>query len=98
VLAARAEALGLALGQAAVPCQVRPVEGRVGGGSMPTATLASWAVLVETGQPDRLMDRLRAGEPPVVARIVDGAVALDVRCLADADLEPLAGCVRAALG
>ena len=38
-------------------------------------------------------EKLRAGVPPVVARIVDDEVWLDVRCLQDAQLEAVARAV-----
>jgi len=33
---------------------------------------------------------LRAGEPPVIARVADSRLLLDVRCLGDEDLESVA--------
>jgi L-seryl-tRNA(Ser) seleniumtransferase len=92
----RATALAALLAQRGLACQLRPVEGRVGGGSMPTAALPSTAVVLEGAQPERLAERLRLGTPPVLARIVEGAVTLDVRCLADHELELLAAGVERA--
>lgn len=96
VLKVRARRLATALGAAGLSSRVVEVEGRVGGGSMPLATLPSWAVAL-TGLPAaELHERLRGGSPPVVARIVDDEVWLDVRCVADAELEALVGAVAAA--
>jgi L-seryl-tRNA(Ser) seleniumtransferase len=41
-----------------------------------------------------MQERLRGAEPPVIARIADGQLLLDVRCLADEELEPVARAVR----
>lgn len=55
-----------------------PTTGRVGGGSHPTRELESWAVaLPDPAEP--LAAALRAGSPPVLPRIVDGRVLLDLR-------------------
>jgi L-seryl-tRNA(Ser) seleniumtransferase len=89
-LASRAQALSRALEALEVVHEIRPLEGRVGGGSMPTAVLRSWGVAVPAPNPGPLLDRLREGAPPVVARIVEGALALDVRCLEEQDLELVA--------
>jgi L-seryl-tRNA(Ser) seleniumtransferase len=58
-------------------------ESLAGGGSFPGATLPTTLVLLEPDArgPDALALALRLGEPPVVARVVDGAVALDPRTL-----------------
>lgn len=55
-----------------------------GGGSLPDAHLPSWAVALD-GAADPVLDALRAWCPPVVGRIVDGRVVLDVRTLTDGD-------------
>ena len=55
---------------------------RLGGGSLPTDELPSRLVSVDAssvGGPDELAQRLRAGSPPVVARIEDDRVLLDPR-------------------
>ena len=49
------------------------------------------------GAADALAARLRAGDPPVVGRIQDGRLLLDPRTLAEDEVEPVAGAVRAAL-
>jgi L-seryl-tRNA(Ser) seleniumtransferase len=46
---------------------------------------------------DRVAAALRAGEPPVIARIVDGAVVLDLRTVDRRDDAVLVKAVRAAL-
>jgi L-seryl-tRNA(Ser) seleniumtransferase len=98
VLEARAQKLASALGAAGVKHRVIEVTGRVGGGSMPLAEPPSYAVAVEGAPAARLHERLRAQDPPVVARIADDELWLDVRCLSDADVDVVARCVAAAWG
>jgi L-seryl-tRNA(Ser) seleniumtransferase len=72
-LRARATALAERVGG-----RVAEVRSTVGGGSLPGETLPSWGVALEAPAA-RLLDALRTGTPPVVARIESGAVVLDVR-------------------
>ena len=57
------------------------VESVIGGGTAPSATLKSYAVSLrhrELGA-DELLSKLRSCDPPVVGRIADDAVVLDLR-------------------
>jgi L-seryl-tRNA(Ser) seleniumtransferase len=62
-------------------------ESTVGGGSLPGEILGSYGLSVRSaGVPaDRLMASLRSGEPPVIGRVVDGAVVLDLRTVEPGD-------------
>jgi L-seryl-tRNA(Ser) seleniumtransferase len=61
-----------------------------GGGSLPEHALESWVVRIEAPiGAERLAARLRAGRPPVVARVRDGRTILDVRTLLDGDEDAL---------
>jgi L-seryl-tRNA(Ser) seleniumtransferase len=54
----------------------------VGGGSLPGFELPSWAVALRGSEPaEELAARLRAAPVPVIARVRDGLVLLDVRTL-----------------
>jgi L-seryl-tRNA(Ser) seleniumtransferase len=60
-----------------------------GGGSSPDSRIPTQLVRVAGPEPDRLARRLRTGAVPVVARIEDDAVVLDLRTVPadrDADL------------
>lgn len=92
-LEADARALAAVLAAAGVAAEVCACTSAVGGGAMPTAALASWAVVL-AGPAAALEAKLRAGDPPVVARIADDRVWLDVRTLAPGDHAAIA----AALG
>ncbi len=78
-------------------------EARVGGGSQPGETLPSFAVKLTHDRigATALANRLRNGAPPVLARVRDEAVVLDVRslvCRSDAQtaLRQVADAIKAA--
>ena len=76
-------------------------ESEVGGGSFPGAKLKTWLVRVTPDPrhltPDTLSARLRAGDPPIVARIGDDRVLLDPRTIFPDQVETVARAVRSAL-
>jgi L-seryl-tRNA(Ser) seleniumtransferase len=63
--------------------QAEAVEGEsvIGGGAAPSAVLPTWlvAVEVEGSGADPLLARLRHGSPPIVARVQEDRVVLDLR-------------------
>lgn len=89
-LQARADRLQALLTRHNVTASVRQVNGQVGGGAMPLAEPLSYACAVEAGSPDLLREKLLRAEPPVIARVADNALLLDVRCLEEADLSAVA--------
>jgi L-seryl-tRNA(Ser) seleniumtransferase len=98
-LATRAEALARRLAPAGVDCQAVPAAAAVGGGGGPGVTLPSAALSL----PGRLGAVLRSGAavrrgdvPAVVGRVEGGRLLLDLRAVAPADDERLAGAVLAA--
>jgi L-seryl-tRNA(Ser) seleniumtransferase len=76
-LARRARRLQRRLRDRGVPCRSQATRAALGGGTTPAETLPSRALVLGGGQ--RLADRLRAAAPPVVARIEDDEVVLDLR-------------------
>lgn len=95
VLAARTQRLRDGIGETAEP--IRAVA-RAGGGALPLTELEGPAVaLVSAEDPELIAARLRAGDPPVIARIHDGRVVLDPRTLTDDELELVVGAARDAL-
>ena len=73
---------------------------RVGGGALPLLELRGPAVAFgppATPDPARLAAALRAGDPPLIARIADGRLLVDPRTLADDELGHAATVIRAAL-
>jgi L-seryl-tRNA(Ser) seleniumtransferase len=69
----------------------------VGGGGLPRARIPSIAVAIATQNPELLAARLREESPPIVARIDDGRVLLDLRTIAPESDDPvIASAARAA--
>jgi L-seryl-tRNA(Ser) seleniumtransferase len=71
---------------------------RAGGGALPLLELPGPAVAVgpHGAGAEALAARLRAGDPPLVARIADGRVVVDPRTLADDELDAAAAALIAA--
>ncbi len=69
--------------------EVTALQSQVGSGAQPTATLASAGFVIRPrggrGGLDALAKRLRGLPQPVIGRIADGALWLDLRCLEAAD-------------
>lgn len=88
----RATSLARALGG-----EVVPTTARVGGGALPLEEIASFAVALDDPRgADALGASLRTGDPPVVARVHEGRLLLDVMTLDDDDVVALPGLVAAA--
>jgi len=88
----RAEAVAAAVGAG----EVVEVTSAVGGGALPTANPPSFALALP-GPPDALERALRAGDPPVIARIAGDRLLVDVRTIQEAELPILARALTAAL-
>ncbi len=91
-LKVRAERLSLALrGKLPGPWSVglAPAISRVGGGASPLATPGSFATILKHPDlsADALEAKLRRADPPVVARIEDDTLLMDVRTLADEEID-----------
>jgi L-seryl-tRNA(Ser) seleniumtransferase len=98
-LAKRARAIAAQLAGAGVEADVIETMSTVGGGSLPEETQPSRAVAIGArhGRANDIAARLRAGDPPIIARVVDDRAALDLRSVAPEDDELLARTVTAAL-
>ncbi|MFP8875784.1 MAG: L-seryl-tRNA(Sec) selenium transferase [Myxococcota bacterium] len=78
--------------------EVRRDQSFAGGGSLPGFELPSWTLVVRPPSgPEDFAERLRLGEPPVLARIREGAVVFDVRTLLPGDEADLVKAIQAAL-
>lgn len=100
-LIARAERIAAAFesGDVAttVKLEVRATETYVGGGSAPGRTLAGAALACSGVDPELLAAHLRAHHLPVIARIEDGVVLLDLRSVPAEDDALLSGALSAAI-
>jgi L-seryl-tRNA(Ser) seleniumtransferase len=92
----RAAALAAAVGPAA---SLRDGVSVAGGGSLPGEGLPSVLVEVDPGAAGdaAVLARLRAGDPPVVARAERGRVVVDLRCVEPGQDELVARALRGAL-
>ena len=78
--------------------RVAPTEAAVGGGSLPEHRIAGLAVVLEGGPVHALAEGLRSAPAPVLARVRDDALWLDVRTLRDGDLDRVGEALAFALG
>jgi L-seryl-tRNA(Ser) seleniumtransferase len=97
-LQARAECVAAALLALGVVAEVVDGESTVGGGSLPDETLPSRLVAVGVESEAALAARLRAGDPPVVARLERDRLLLDPRTILPEEDALLLDALRAALG
>lgn len=78
--------------------EVVPSVARSGGGTLPTFEIPSFAVRLEAADADALAGDLRAADPPVVGRVRENGLLLDVRTLLPGDEEAVVAAVRGAVG
>lgn len=97
-LKGRAEVLCGMMTGAGIAAEVVPTEGQVGGGSVPTQMLKSFAVAVQPAgvNLDQLETNLRLGTPAIVGRINHDRFLLDVRTLRDSDFDDIVKAVAEA--
>ena len=91
----RADALAAALSNAGLQTEIVDGFSTIGGGSAPGSQLPTRLVAM-TLPAGRLDAALRAARPPVVARIEDGRVVIDLRTVAPEDDERLGGLIAGA--
>ncbi len=76
----RAHALARTMRDGGVGVEVAATKASVGGGAFPTAEIPS-AALVLQGNAGELEEKLRNADPPVIGRIADGKLLLDLRAV-----------------
>src|SRR5687768_12627304 len=77
---------------------VTPSVARSGGGTLPTYELHSFAVRLGGTDPEALAAELRSSNPPVIGRVREERLWLDVRTLLPGDEEAVIGALRDAHG
>jgi L-seryl-tRNA(Ser) seleniumtransferase len=92
----RAEAVARALSEKGLRATVAQTNASVGGGAFPTAKIPSFAVTLE-GNAGPMEERLRSATVPVIGRISDDTLFLDLRSVAPAEDTALAEMVARAL-
>ena len=93
----RAEHARAALEQRGIGTRMVDSTSAVGAGAFPTAELPSVALAL-AGDAEGWSARLRAGEPPVVGRVQDGQLLLDLRAIPDDSIDDLVNAVVHAHG
>jgi L-seryl-tRNA(Ser) seleniumtransferase len=93
---ARATAVVAAL-EGRVAADVLAVDSTIGGGSLPGETLPSFAVAIRARSAGRFLRALRLGDPPVIGRVAEDQVILDLRTVDPGDDERLVAAVARAL-
>jgi L-seryl-tRNA(Ser) seleniumtransferase len=99
-LRARAESIAAKLRQGGISgVEAAPADSMVGGGTCPDVQIPSWSVRIASERigAGEMANRLRARARPVVARVEDDRVVLDLRTVPVEDDEALLGAVREAL-
>jgi L-seryl-tRNA(Ser) seleniumtransferase len=96
----RAERIRARLGPLSARARVVATVGFVGGGALPAGSLPSAGLALETGPggADALAAALRRRRPPLVARVQDGELLLDLRAVPPARDAELAAALAAELG
>lgn len=84
----RAEGWARALNDRGIACEAVALDAVAGGGAFTEERLPSAGVAL-SGDAERWLERLRAGDPPVVARIEGDRVVLDARTVLPAEDEAL---------
>jgi L-seryl-tRNA(Ser) seleniumtransferase len=86
-LAGRARRLGSRLRKAGVPARGRQLRAALGGGTTPDETIPSYGLALGGGQ--ALLDLLRDTEPPVIGRLENDEILLDLRGVRPTQDRPL---------
>ena len=75
----RARAMALVAKAPGLRAEVIAGESVIGGGATPEQAIPTWLIAVECADVVEAERRLRAGDPPIVARIEDGRLMIDLR-------------------
>lgn len=77
--------------------ELRKTESKVGGGAMPEHGLASWALVLhpKSGKAATLEKQLRSRDIPIIGRIEDEKMILDLRTIQEGDIPVLVDMLKA---
>ena len=92
----KAKTLASLMAESGITATIVPVEGRVGGGSVPNQSLPSFAVAL-MGDVNTLEEKLRLGLHSIIGRIHNDAYLLDVRTLWEEDFPVIVAAIKEAL-
>jgi len=79
--------------------QLVPERSKIGGGSFPLSDLPTWALAIrhERMEVEKIEERLREWEPPIIVRLSEGHLIIDVRTLFEEDLPLIAEALASVL-
>jgi L-seryl-tRNA(Ser) seleniumtransferase len=77
--------------------EIVPGQSLIGGGSTPDQSLETWLISIASADVVALEQRLRAGEPPVIARIERDRLLLDLRTVFPEEEKELVAALRRAI-
>lgn len=80
-----------------VEAEIVPGKSVVGGGATPDQDLDTWLIALDASDAAATERRLRAGDPPVVARIQDDRVVVDLRTVLHEEEDELGAALSAAV-
>jgi L-seryl-tRNA(Ser) seleniumtransferase len=80
-----------------IEAEVIPGLSVIGGGATPDQALPTWLVAISGDDVIELERTLRAASPPVIARIEENRLVLDLRTVFESEEERLAGCLQQAV-
>jgi len=78
-----------------IPHRIVEGESVIGGGATPQQPLPTWLIAIESGEAVMLERKLRRSDPPVIARIEEDRLLLDLRTVFPEDEEALARAILA---
>jgi L-seryl-tRNA(Ser) seleniumtransferase len=74
--------------------EVIPSRSTVGGGSLPEETLPTFVLSLQVRSPNRVLERLRQYQPPVIARLEDEKIVFDPRTILPEQEQDLISAIR----
>lgn len=89
----RAESFSSLLEKRQINHKIIPTRAKIGGGSMPEETVESYGISLP-GNPNKLEERFRKNEPPVIGRIYQDQFVLDMKTILDKDFDELSGVIE----
>ena len=75
--------------------RLAPGQSVIGGGATPEQSIATWLIVIECADESAAERRLRANDPPVIARIEEKRLLLDLRTVLPEEEEQLAAALQA---
>jgi L-seryl-tRNA(Ser) seleniumtransferase len=93
--AIRARAERLVSRLTGLEAQLAPGESVIGGGATPEQSIPTWLIVIQCADEAAAQRRLRANEPPVIARVEEKRLLVDLRTVLPEEEEALAAALQA---